>query len=99
MIKYNDIIKCPVITEKTSLLREKFGKYSLYVFVSANKYKIKLAIESLFNVKVSSINIVSIRYNVKRKHGRFSDIAGYEKRRKKVYFALANGQKLDIMSV
>lgn len=95
MIKYNDIIKCPIITEKASFLREKFNKYSLYVFVNSNKHKIKLAIESLFSVKVSSINIV----RVKSKRRRFRGVVGYEKQKKKVYFSLMDDQKLDIMSV
>lgn len=95
MIKYNNIIKCPIITEKASFLREKFNKYSLYVFVNVNKHKIKLAIESLFNVKVSSINVVRI----KPKCRRFRGVTGYAKQKKKVYFSLMDGQKLDIMSV
>ncbi|WP_225538532.1 50S ribosomal protein L23, partial [Wolbachia endosymbiont of Mansonella perstans] len=72
MIKYNNIIKYPIITEKASFLREKFNKYSLYVSVDANKYKIKLAIESLFSVKVSPINIV----RVKPKRRRFKGVVG-----------------------
>ncbi|MGL9717547.1 MAG: 50S ribosomal protein L23 [Wolbachia sp.] len=95
MIKYNNIIKYPIITEKASFMREKFNKYSLCVFVNVNKHKIKLTIESLFNVKVSSINVVRI----KPKRRRFRGVAGCEKQKKKVYFSLMNGQKLDIMSV
>ncbi len=95
MIKYNNIIKCPIVTEKASFLKEKFNKYSLYVFVNVNKHKIKLAIESLFRVKVSSINVVIVR----PKRRRFKGVSGYEKRKKKVYFSLIDGQKLNIMSV
>ncbi|MFT4313930.1 MAG: 50S ribosomal protein L23 [Wolbachia pipientis] len=95
MIKYNNIIKSPVITEKSSLLREKFNKYSLYVFVNVNKRQIKSAIESLFNVRTSSINVI----RVKPKYRRFRGVIGCEKQRKKVYFSLIDGQKLDIMSV
>ncbi len=95
MIKYNNIIKCPIVTEKASFLKEKFNKYSLYVFVNVNKHKIKLAIESLFRVKVSSINVVIVR----PKRRRFKGVSGYEKQEKKVYFSLIDGQKLNIMSV
>ncbi|KLT23240.1 ribosomal protein L23 [Wolbachia endosymbiont of Armadillidium vulgare str. wVulC] len=95
MIKYNNIIKSPIITEKASFLREKFNKYSLYVFVNVNKCQIKSAIESLFNVKVSSINVIK----VKPKYRRFRGVIGCEKQKKKVYFSLIDGQKLDIMSV
>lgn len=95
MIKYNNIIKSPIITEKASFLREKFNKYSLCISVNVNKRQVKLAIESLFNVKVSSINVII----EKPKARRFRGIVGYEKRKKKVYFSLVDGQKLDIMSV
>ncbi|WP_264686659.1 MULTISPECIES: 50S ribosomal protein L23 [unclassified Wolbachia] len=95
MIKYNNIIKSPVITEKASLLREKFNKYSLYVSVNVNKRQIKSAIESLFNVRTSSINVI----RVKPKYRRFRGVVGCKKQRKKVYFSLMDGQKLDIMSV
>lgn len=95
MIKYNNIIKSPILTEKASFLREKFNKYSVYVFVNASKCQIKIAIESLFDVKVSSMNVV----RVKSKSRRFRGIVGSEKQKKKVYFSLIDGQKLDIMSV
>ncbi|WFW29545.1 MAG: 50S ribosomal protein L23 [Wolbachia endosymbiont of Menacanthus eurysternus] len=93
MIKYNSVIKYPIVTEKSSFLREKFNRYSLYVSVNVNKYKIRLTIESLFGAKVSSLNVI----RVKPKRSCFKGIIGYEKRRKKVYFSLMNHQKLDIM--
>ncbi len=89
------IIKSPIITEKASFLREKLNKYSLYVSANANKRQIKLAIESIFSVKVSSINVIK----VKPKARHFRGVVGYKKQRKKVYFSLVDGQKLDIMSV
>ncbi|APR98007.1 MULTISPECIES: 50S ribosomal protein L23 [unclassified Wolbachia] len=95
MIKYNNIIKSPILTEKASFLREKFNKYSLYVFANASKRQIKLAIESLFDVKISSMNVLKI----KPKSRRFRGVVGCEKQKKKVYFSLMDGQKLDIMSV
>jgi len=54
-----------------------------------------VAIESLFDVKISSINVVRI----KPKYRRFRGVIGCEKQKKKVYFSLIDGQKLDIMSV
>lgn len=82
MIKYNNIIKSPVITEKASLLREKFNKYSLYVFVNVNKRQIKSAIESLFNVRISSINVI----RVKPKYRRFRGVVGCKNREKGLFF-------------
>ncbi|WP_369408550.1 50S ribosomal protein L23 [Wolbachia endosymbiont of Atemnus politus] len=88
-------MKYPIVTEKAYFLREKFNKYSLYVFLNVNKHKIKLTIESLFNVKVSSINV----FRIKSKRSRFRGVVVYKKRKNKVYFSLVDGQKLDIMSV
>ncbi len=90
MIKYNNIVKCHIITEKASFLREKFNKYSLYVFVNVNKHKIKSAIESLFNVKVSSINVV----RVKPKYRRFKGVVGYEKKKKESIFFFNGWSKI-----
>lgn len=95
MIEYNNIIKSSIVTEKASFIKEKFNKYSLYVTVNINKRQIKAVIESLFDVKVSSINVL----RVKPKMRRFRGVVGCEKQKKKVYFSLIDGQKLDIMSV
>ncbi|OEY86799.1 50S ribosomal protein L23 [Wolbachia pipientis] len=89
------IIKSPIITEKASFLREKFNKYSLYVSASANKHQIKLAVESMFGVKIAAINVITVKPKTKY----FRGIVGRKKQRKKVYFSLIDGQKLDIMSV
>lgn len=50
-----DIVKYPLLTEKTIKLIEK-NQYSFAVDLKATKPKIKLAIEQLFDVKVISVN-------------------------------------------
>ena len=49
------IIKYPLITDKATRLLE-INKYSFIVNHSSSKEKIKIAIENLFNVKVTKIN-------------------------------------------
>ena len=49
----SDIILSPVVTEKSTLLQES-GKYTFKI----SKYADKLAVEELFEVKVSSVNII-----------------------------------------
>lgn len=95
MIEFNYIIKSSIVTEKASLMREKFNKYSLYVAVNVNKHQIKSAIEFLFSVKVASVNVL----RVKPRSRRFRGVIGYKKQKKKVYFSLVGDQKLDIMGV
>lgn len=63
-----DIIKKPVITEKTELLRRDFNKYTFEVHVKANKIQIKKAVEEIFNVKVVDIATLNIKPITKR-HG------------------------------
>lgn len=54
----SDLLISPVITEKTTLLQER-GKYTFKVLKEATKTQIKEAVTEIFNVKVSSVNIVN----------------------------------------
>ena len=59
-MKFNslsDIILSPVVTEKSTLLQES-GKYTFVISKQADKLSVKKAIEELFEVKVSSVNII-----------------------------------------
>lgn len=64
-----DIIKRPIITEKSSGLVDKL-QYTFEVAVDANKVEIKKAIEEIFNVKVVEIRTV----NVHRKPKDYKDM-------------------------
>ena len=57
--KYLEIIKAPVVTEKSEAAKET-GKYTFKVDPKANKIEIKEAIEKLFNVKVTSIRTINV---------------------------------------
>ena len=54
-----DIVKKPVITEKTETLRREYNKYTFEVSPKANKIQIKKAIEELFNVKVETVSTLN----------------------------------------
>jgi len=56
MVNYYAIIKKPLVTENTFDLIEDQNKLVFIVERTANKYKIKQAIENLYNVKVIKIN-------------------------------------------
>lgn len=90
MHNYHDIIKYPVITEKTATLAEA-NKYVFKVAVGANKTHVKQAIEALFNVKVEQINIMNVKPKLK---GR-----GYQKgltnRERKAIVTLKAGETID----
>lgn len=63
-----DIIKRPVITEKSEMLRREYNKYTFEVNTKANKIQIRKAVEEIFNVKVESVPTLNSKPVVKR-HG------------------------------
>lgn len=89
--KYLDIIKAPVITEKSQLAKEE-GKYTFKVDPKANKIEIKSAIEKIFHVKVKSIRTINEKPK-KRRVGRYT---GLTNRSKKAIVTLEDGQTIDL---
>lgn len=92
MNNYRDIIKAPIITEKSSDLAQKENTYVFSVSVKANKTEIKEAIEKLFNVKVESVNTVNVRPRKKRV-GKYT---GYTNKVKKAYVKLQKGSSIEL---
>lgn len=90
MINY-DIIKRPLITEKTSIQKELHNQLSFEVDRRANRIEIKRAIESIFNVRVASVKTMQVRGKVKRR-GR---IEGKRRDWKKAVVRLEPGQRID----
>ena len=89
-----DIIRRPIITEKSSILAEK-AVYTFEVAKDANKVEIKKAIEEIFNVKVVAIRTV----NVHRKAKRMSRYEGFKAAYKKAIVRLEPGQTLKAFEV
>ncbi|WP_124726403.1 50S ribosomal protein L23 [Staphylospora marina] len=83
-----DIIRRPVITEKSTELMEQ-NKYVFEVDPRANKVEIKKAVEQIFNVKVASVNTMRVTGKVKR-YGRYS---GRRPERKKAIVTLKPDSK------
>ena len=54
-----DIVKTVRISEKGSLLSEKYNQYTLKVDPKANKFQIRNAVEKLFNVKVTAVHTMN----------------------------------------
>ena len=89
-MKLTDVIRRPLITEKTSLLREDGRTIVFQVAKDANKIEIKRAIEQLLGAKVDSIR-TSIAHGKIKRQGRF---AGRRSDWKKAYVKLAEGAKM-----
>ena len=89
--KNYDIIRSPVITEKSTLLSE-HNQVMFNVAKTATKPEIKKAVEALFEVKVSAVNTL----NRKGKTKRFRGIAGRQSDVKKAIVTLEEGQSIDV---
>jgi large subunit ribosomal protein L23 len=89
-MKQTDVIRRPLITEKTSLLREDGRTIVFQVASGANKIEIRHAIEQLLGAKVASIRTAIAHGKVKRQ-GRY---AGRRSDWKKAYVKLAEGAKM-----
>jgi large subunit ribosomal protein L23 len=85
-----DVIRRPLITEKSAVLREDGRTLVFHVAVGANKTEIKRAIEQLIGSKVESVRTAIMHGKVKRQ-GRF---AGRRSDWKKAYIRLREGEKL-----
>ena len=79
MAHITDVLKKPVLTEKSLLLQQNENKYTFDVDVNTNKTEVKVAVEKMFDVKVEKVNIM----NVKPKTKRMGRYVGKTKRRKK----------------
>ncbi|MBP8745279.1 MAG: 50S ribosomal protein L23 [Syntrophorhabdus sp.] len=66
-----DIVVRPIITEKSSLLKDAGNQYVFEVQRDANKIEIRKAVEKLFKVKVVSVH-VSNNEGKKKRVGRFT---------------------------
>ena len=61
MAHITDVLKKPVLTEKTMTLQANENKYTFDVDVNANKVEIKQAVEAMFGVKVESVNVMNVK--------------------------------------
>ena len=89
-MKLTSVIRRPLITEKTTILREDGRTLVLQVAADANKVQIRQAVEHLFGSKVAAVRTTSMRGKLKRQ-GRF---AGRRPDWKKAYVRLREGEKL-----
>ncbi|HHW69684.1 MAG TPA: 50S ribosomal protein L23 [Tenericutes bacterium] len=92
MSNYRDVIKAPIISEKTADLAQNNNTITFSVDVKANKTQIKQAVEKIFNVKVESVNTI----NVKPKTKRVGKYVGKTNRVKKAIVKLKEGSSIEL---
>jgi large subunit ribosomal protein L23 len=90
-LKHYDIIVAPVITEKSTLASEQ-NQVVFRVAPGATKPQIKAAVESLFSVKVKTVNTLVRKGKTKR----FRGVKGKQSDVKKAIVTLEEGHAIDV---
>jgi large subunit ribosomal protein L23 len=90
MKNLHDVLRRPLITEKSTLLKETQRSLCFEVHRDATKPEIKKAVETLFGVKVADVRVANVHGKMKRQ-GRFQ---GRRPDWKKAYVVLREGEKM-----
>ena len=90
MTRTFEVLKLPVITEKSTYVKENLQTLTFKVARNANKQEIKDAVQRIFKVKVESVRTANF-HGKNRRQGRF---AGRRPDWKKAYVTLKKGEKM-----
>ena len=88
-MRVQEVIRRPLITEKSTKLRDDKNVIAFEVSRDANKIQVKRAVEAQFKVKVAEVRIANV-HGKTRRQGRF---VGRRPDWKKAYVRLAEGEK------
>lgn len=88
------VLLAPQVSEKSTRLAEKLEQIVFKVTTDATKPEIKAAVELLFKVQVTSVQVAVM----KGKQKRFGRTAGRRKDWKKAYVCLAPGQEINFVA-
>lgn len=87
-----EVLRRPLVTEKSTILQERDGKYAFEVDSRANKSQVKLAVEKSFDVKVKNVNIITVKGKNKRFGIRYTRRPSW----KKAVVTLGSGDKIQL---
>ena len=90
-MKMTDVIRRPLVTEKTSILREDGRTIVFQVATSANKIQIRQAVKELFKVDVTDVSTMNVRGKLRRRR---TARAGKDPDWKKAIVTLKDGDKI-----
>ncbi len=88
-MRVQEVIRRPLITEKSTVMRDAMNIIAFEVHRDANKIDVKRAVEAQFKVKVAEVRIAKM-HGKTRRQGRF---VGRRPDWKKAYVRLAEGEK------
>lgn len=90
-MKAREVIRSPIVTERSLILRDEKNQYLFEVAVDANKHEVRRAVEKLFHVHVKDVNIMRMKGKRKRL-GRFE---GKRSDWKKAVVTLAKDERIE----
>ena len=88
------VLMAPTVSEKSTFVGDKYNQVVFRVADDATKPQIKAAVEVLFKVKVTSVQVA----NVKGKEKKTGRIMGRRRNWKKAYVSLAQGQEINFQA-
>ncbi len=91
-MEFTQVLLKPLLTEKTTFLKEGAEQVTFFVHPKANKIEIKQAVEKAFNVHVEAVNVVSKAPSDRKRQGR---VIGRKPGYKKAYVTLRSGDKIE----
>jgi large subunit ribosomal protein L23 len=90
---FYDVIRKPVVTEKSTVLQDIRSQYTFRVASHANKREIKKAVEALFEVKVEKVRVMNNPGKFRRILGRLGRTRSW----KKALVKLRAGDRIEIV--
>jgi len=88
-----DVLKGPILTEKSTTQKETVNKVTFEVDRRANKIEIKQAVEKIFKVKVTDVHTMVVRGKIKR----YKNVLGKRSDWKKAVVTLKPGEKVPFL--
>lgn len=87
------VLLAPLMSEKTARLADRNRQYAFKVVSDATKPQIRQAVEMLFGVKVTGVQVSNVRGKIKRFGQTFGKQSGW----KKAFVTLAEGSDINFM--
>lgn len=86
-------ILAPQITEKATFIADKYNQVAFKVRKNATKDQVKQAIELMFKVEVTAVNLLNMKGKIKRRGNNYGKRADW----KKAYVSLKPGQEINFV--
>jgi len=93
-----EILLKPIVTEKMTKKGESLNQYGFIVEKTADKFQIKKAVESFYNVEVAAVNTSICGGKRKVRYTKAGVMSGKTKSFKKAIITLKEGQNIDFYS-